>query len=56
LNLGNASFDAPQTWDVDVRGAAEAPFIAVGPGGGVLGHPDPAATDAAVYTLVVGAK
>ncbi len=52
LNLDNLAFDEPQVLDVDVRSSAEAPFIQVGPGAGLVARAAPTQRAAAVYVLL----
>ena len=51
-NHANASFEVPQVLRLNVWGSAEDPFLVVGPGSGVVAHPNDADPSAAVYTLM----
>jgi hypothetical protein len=52
INFANQRFDLPQILDVDVRSGSEAPFVQVGPVGGIIGHPRAGEPDSAIYVLV----
>ena len=51
-NHANASFDAPRLLSLNVWGSAETPFLEVGPGSGIVAHPNDNDATSAVYTLV----
>jgi hypothetical protein len=51
-NTDNQQFSKPLPYDVAIGGGAEAPFLSVGPGSGIVAHPDPGDARQAIYTLL----
>lgn len=51
-NTNNEQFSEARPYDITVLGGAEAPFLTVGPGSGIVAHPDPGDPGQAVYTLM----
>jgi hypothetical protein len=51
-NDSNQQFSEARPYEVTVSGGAESPFLTVGPGSGIVAHPDPSDPRQAVYTLM----
>jgi FG-GAP-like repeat len=51
LNLGKGMLDAAQVFELQLENQAERPFVRIGPGGGVVGQPDPRELGSAIYSL-----